>query len=79
MFFDDKSFGGAAKNILTSNKDGTLTNKMGDEPATGDKDHELLVHELHDSVHGRDVQGTYDAMHALFCHFQAKQQADSLE
>ena len=48
MFFDDKmGMGGAAKNILTSNKDGTLTNKM-DEPATGEKDHELLVHELHD-------------------------------
>lgn len=74
MFFDDrKGGGGIAGAILTSNKDGTLTNKPKEEASA--PDHELLVQELHDAVHGRDTQGTYDAMHALFAHFRANEGA----
>lgn len=70
MFFDDvKKGGGIASAILTSSKSGDLVNKPAEE---GPRDHELLVHELHDAVHNRDVMGTYHALHALHLHFAAK-------
>lgn len=73
MFFDDrKATGGIGNAILTSAKSGGIAEKV-EEP---NRDHEILTHELLNAVHNRDMQGTHDALHALFTHFQARQASE---
>lgn len=78
MFFDDRKGkgGGIASAILTSAKSGMIVDKAEDQ---GPKDHELLTNDLLDAVHSKDMQRTHDALHALFTHFQSRQEAEGQE